>query len=116
MKSSRPAKASSAGRKGRVSSRPRGNSADRAPDFRSREEEAAFWDTHSVAEYAGALQPVDEPLEVAARARKRLLSVRLDPADMTTLREAAARYGLGAGTLARVWLLERLRGERQSPR
>ena len=81
------------------------------PDFQSREEEVAFWDTHSVADYATALQPVGEPLELATRARKQFLSVRLNDEDLHALRGLAARYGLGVGTLARVWILDRLRRE-----
>lgn len=82
------------------------------PQFRSREEEAVFWDTHSVADFADALEPVDEPLEVDGRSPKRLLSVRLGESDLRELRKMAARYGLGVGTLARVWILARLRGEK----
>lgn len=80
------------------------------PAFESAEEEAAFWDSHSVADYWDQLEPVQEPVQVVRK--KRLLSVRLAQQDMEALRRIAARYGLGAGTLARVWILERLRGEK----
>lgn len=80
------------------------------PVFESAEEEAAFWDSHSVADYWDQLEPVNEPVEVVPK--KRLLSVRLAQSDLEALRRAAARYGLGTGTLARVWILERLRREK----
>lgn len=83
----------------------------RLPELKSAEEEAAFWDNHSVADYWDELEPVDEEITVAMP-RKKLLSVRLSEEDLRALRRAAGRYGLGAGTLARVWILERLRGEK----
>ncbi|MBE3584245.1 MAG: hypothetical protein IMX01_09055 [Limnochordaceae bacterium] len=80
------------------------------PAFESSEQEAAFWDSHSVADYWDQLEPVHEGVEVVRK--KRLLSVRLAEQDMEALRRVAGRYGLGAGTLARVWILERLRREK----
>lgn len=81
----------------------------RIPEFKTVQEEAAFWDTHSVADFWDDLEPVEEPMEVVGK--KRLLSVRLGERDLDALRHMASRYGLGTGTLARVWILERLRRE-----
>lgn len=82
---------------------------DPIPEIMSEREAAEFWDTHSVTDYLDELDPVNEPIEVIQK--KRLLSVRLSEEDLRSLRRAAGRYGLGVGTLARVWILERLRGE-----
>jgi predicted DNA binding CopG/RHH family protein len=85
---------------------------DPLPETMTEREAAEFWDTHSVADYLDELEPVNEEIVVVAP-KKRLLSVRLAEGDLKTLRDVAAHYGLGAGTLARVWILERLRSERR---
>jgi hypothetical protein len=40
------------------------------------------------------------------------LTIRLDPDTLAQLREQAHAKGIGPTTLARMWLLERLRSER----
>ena len=81
----------------------------RIPAFQNIEEEAAFWDTHDVSEFAGVeLQPVEVTIgpELADR-----LTVRLDRADRDALNRRARVMGVGPSTLARIWLKERLRQE-----
>jgi hypothetical protein len=81
------------------------------PEFRSREEEAAFWDTHSLADYW------DEFTPVKVRFAKNLsepLTVRLDPETLAELRSRAKAKGVGPTTLARMWLLEHLQQERKA--
>ncbi len=78
----------------------------RIPDFKTREEEAAFWDTHDVTDYLDEMRPVK------VRFAKNLsagLTVRLDPTDREALGEAAAEQGVGPSTLVRMWVKERLR-------
>ena len=80
----------------------------RIPQFRTREEEAAWWDTHDITDYLDELQPVK------VRFAKNLsegLTVRLDPKTMQELRERAKRQGIGPTTLIRMWVMERLRAE-----
>ena len=79
------------------------------PEFGSREEEAAFWDTHDLADYWDEFKPVK------LRFAKNLsegLHIRLDPETMTALRSEAQQKGIGPTTLARMWIRERLREER----
>jgi hypothetical protein len=81
----------------------------RIPAFASREEEAAFWDTHDVTEFSGREpQPVEVTIgsELADR-----LTVRLDSADRVELARRAREKGIGPSTLARMWLKDRLRLE-----
>jgi len=83
----------------------------RIPDFRSREEEAAFWDTHDFTEF------LDETRPVKLRVGKQLsegLTVRLDRRDRDELERRASEQGIGPSTLVRMWIKERLRG-RQTP-
>jgi predicted DNA binding CopG/RHH family protein len=75
------------------------------PEFKSREEEAEFWDTHDLADYW------DEFKTVKVRFAKNLsegLNIRLDRETLLKLREIAHAKGVGPTTLARMWLLERL--------
>ena len=88
-------------------SRPRPKS--RIPEFASREEEAEWWDTHDITDYLDELKPVK------VRFAKNLsegITVRFDPATMRQLRSEAKEKGIGPTTLVRMWVLERLRGER----
>lgn len=82
------------------------------PEFASREEEAAFWDSHDLADYWDEFKPAN------VRFAKHLsegLHIRLDPETMTELRSAAQHKGIGPTTLARIWIKERLRRERAQP-
>jgi hypothetical protein len=84
----------------------------RIPEFATLEEEAAFWDTHSTADYEGEFTPV------RARFAKRLsegLTIRLDPETLEQLRTMAHERGIGPTTLIRMWVLERLK-EKESAR
>jgi len=84
----------------------------RIPAFNNIEEEAAFWDTHSVTEFVGTeLHPVEVTIgpELADR-----LTVRLDRADREELARRAHAKGVGPSTLARMWLKERLRLEAEA--
>jgi predicted DNA binding CopG/RHH family protein len=76
------------------------------PPFKTLEEEAAYWDTHS---------PVDELNEHAVVAvhrgqKSETLTIRFDPQDLAELREQADERGMGPTTLVRMWVLEHLRG------
>lgn len=78
------------------------------PEFASREEEAAFWDTHDFSEFADELTPVK------VRFAKRLsqgMAVRFDEETLEALRAQARRRGIGPTTLIRMWVIERLREE-----
>jgi predicted DNA binding CopG/RHH family protein len=85
----------------------------RIPEFASIEEEAAFWDTHSTADYEGEFTPV------RVRFAKRLstgVTIRLDPETLQKLRTAAHEQGIGPTTLIRMWVLERLKQQEASAR
>ena len=80
------------------------------PRFGTREEEAAFWDTHSLSDFKDELVAVKRP-----RVRRPLehhLSVRLEASVLTELAAAAAELGVGPSTLARMWIMQRLAQER----
>ena len=77
----------------------------RIPEFRTREEEAKFWDTHDFTEFEDELQRVN--VEVA-RPLSHVLQVRLDDDAMHRIARSARAKGLAPSTLARMWILEHL--------
>ena len=75
------------------------------PEFTSRQEEAEFWDTHDLSDYWDEFKPVK------VRFAKNLsegITIRFDPQTLGQLREQARAKGIGATTLIRMWILERL--------
>lgn len=86
------------------------NNSRHIPEFKSREEEAAFWDSHDITDHLGELKPVE------ARFSNNLskgTTVRFDPETTAALRVVAKEQGIGPTTLIRMWVLERLRETRQ---
>jgi len=86
------------------------------PNFRSDDEERAFWARHSVEEFAADL----EDLDVAIRPpRTEQIAVRLYKDDLDILRSLAAKHGVGHTTLARTvlegWLARSRSRRRHGP-
>ena len=82
--------------------------ATKIPKFNTYEEEAHFWDTHSIADFPNELKKtkvkISKPLKLT-------FTVRLDKHTIRQLDDIAKEKGIGARTLARVWLLEKLKEE-----
>lgn len=75
------------------------------PPFETIEEEAAFWDSHSVVDAIGK-----GTLVGFHHARKTgTLTIRFQPEDIQHIREEANQRGIGPTTLARMWILDHLR-------
>jgi predicted DNA binding CopG/RHH family protein len=84
----------------------------RIPEFASVEEEAAFWDTHSTADYEDEFKPV------RVRFAKNLshgITIRLDAETLEQVRSEAHEKGIGATTLIRMWVLEHVRKQHGMP-
>lgn len=77
------------------------------PDFKNIEEEAEFWDTHSVAPYWHDWKPVKV---VVAKNLSSGLTIRFDPGILEKIRSQAQKIGLGPTTLIRMWVMEKLQG------
>lgn len=77
------------------------------PDFASIEEEAEFWDTHDFTDYEHELEPVEFTVAQPLKSTW-MLSIRLDKETFDALQAIAKPKGLGASTLARMWILEEL--------
>ncbi len=76
------------------------------PSFKNKEEEAKFWETHSVSEFLDEFRPVQ------AKFSKKLsegITIRFDEATLNQIRIVAQEKGIGPTTLARMWILESLK-------
>lgn len=73
--------------------------------FKSIDEEANFWDSHSVVDEIN-----DGTLVGFHQANKtHTITIRFEPKHLQVLREKAFQRGIGPTTLARMWILEQLR-------
>ena len=68
------------------------------PTFRNDQEERAFWNRHSVEEFAGELEDLDVVIQPT---RTEQLALRLTKEDVETLRAVAKKKRVGHITLAR---------------
>ena len=85
----------------------------RIPAFKTIEEEAAFWDTHSSEEFADELTPVEDVKFVKAHSKKDI-TVQFDEEAFEELSTEAREKGIGPATLAHMVILEHLRARRAS--
>lgn len=72
--------------------------------FKTMEEEANFWDTHS------AVDQINEGTLVGFHQANKTdtLTIRFEAKDIQKLREKAFHMGIGPTTLVRMWIRERL--------
>ena len=88
----------------------------RIPLFRNDREERAFWERHSVEEFAKDLKDLDVDIRPP---RTEQIALRLYKEDLQVLRSLATERGVGHTTLARTVLegwLARSRGKNKPPR
>jgi len=82
------------------------NKISKIPNFKNKEEESKFWETHSVSEFLDEFKPVK------AKFAKKLsegITIRFDESTLIKIREIAHEKGIGPTTLARMWILENLK-------
>jgi len=80
---------------------------EKLPKFKSAQEEAEFWETHSPLDFPGEFEEVKEPI-VDRRARKKDIYIRIDPEAIDLARTIGAELGIGYQTLFRMWIMEGL--------
>lgn len=85
----------------------------RIPDFKTYEEEANFWDTHSFTDFEDEFEDVDMVVRLH-RPKEDTLILRLQKDMKDRMKKIARRSGVGVSALARVWILEKLRTRRTS--
>lgn len=75
------------------------------PEFKTIEEEATFWDTHDITDNWEGTKNVKIKV---AKNLQHILGVRLDAKTIDQLDKKGQKLGVGASTLARMWILEKL--------
>ena len=78
------------------------------PKFKTDEDAARFWETHSFEDYH---RDSKEPEIVFARKPKKTVAIRLDPDDIKSVEVIAERKGLSYTSLLRMWIKEHLHKE-----
>ena len=81
------------------------------PEFKSREEEAAFWDTHDVADYWDDFERVNIDVHLE-KPKEENIVVRLQKPIKERLERIARRKGLNISSLTRMWIMEKLQAAR----
>jgi hypothetical protein len=78
------------------------------PVFKSIKEEAKFWDTHSFTDYWDEMKEVDMVVELDSP-RTESLIVRVQKEMKDKMSKVARSKGLNISTLARMWMMEKLK-------
>jgi predicted DNA binding CopG/RHH family protein len=75
------------------------------PPFKSLEEEASFWDSHSV------VDEINEGTLVGFHQANKTstMTIRFAPKQIEVLKQKAFHLGVGPTTLVRMWVLDKLR-------
>ena len=85
----------------------------RIPKFKSYKEEAKFWDSHDVTDYLDELEPVKMTMDLK-EPKQETLTLRIQPVLKSRLEKIAKSYGVNLSTLARIWLIDKLREPKKS--
>lgn len=95
-------------------------SLDEIPKFKSEKEEAEFWDTHSIVKIWDQLEKAKIELSNSLKEKmqerrkaKKLISLRLEPEQIESLKDVASKKGIGYLTLIRMWVNEKLSQEQK---
>lgn len=81
------------------------------PKFKTKEEEAKFWDTHSFADYWDEFEDIDLIVDLQKH-KEETLVVRLQKDTKDKIKTVAQKKGLSTSSLARLWLTEKLHSQR----
>ena len=74
------------------------------PHFKSDQDIAKFWDTHSLANFERELRPAKDVVFV--KPDRQVISLRLDRKVVRAIKTLAAQKGIGYSSLLRMWVLE----------
>lgn len=80
------------------------------PEFKSIEEEANFWDTHSTADFPNYWKPAPE-VKFSKNLKsiyQKVIPIRLDDQTKKAIEKVAKQKGIGLSTTARMLIRERL--------
>jgi hypothetical protein len=77
------------------------------PKFKNEKEARDFWDKNSPADFESELKPTSEIVFV--KPQKETLTLRMDRKDINELKHVGEERRIPPSTLARVWIVEKLR-------
>ena len=80
------------------------------PQFKSIQEEAKFWDTHNITDYWDDMEKVDLEF-IPLQKKEDSVTIRLEPMLKKRLEQIAKKSRVSLSTIARLWLIDRLRNE-----
>ena len=80
------------------------------PQFKSIQEEAKFWDTHNITDYWDDMEKVDLEF-IPLQKKEDSVTIRLEPMLKKRLEQVAKKSRVSLSTIARLWLIDRLRNE-----
>lgn len=100
------------------------NMKTKIPRFKSKSDEEAFWETHSVADYAGDLRKIDDLFVLAPalsekireRAKKKSISIRLAQWEIESAKRIAKARKMPYQRLLREWIDRGIKGNLESER
>ena len=75
------------------------------PKFKTGEEAARFWETHSFKDY---YKETEDAVITFIKKPKKAITIRLDPDDIKFVEKIAERKGLNYTSLLRMWIREHL--------
>ncbi|MHB8362355.1 MAG: CopG family antitoxin [Patescibacteria group bacterium] len=81
------------------------------PKFKSIKEEAKYWDTHSFKDHWDELEDFDLNVELG-KSFDQTLILRLQSGVKNRIEKIAKSKGLNASTLARMWIIEKIKESR----
>lgn len=81
----------------------------RIPTFKTVQEEAAFWDTHDIADYLDELEVVNGRYHPPTNETKTVMTIRVAPSLKEQIEAIARSYDIPASSLVRMWIVEKIR-------
>ena len=78
------------------------------PVFKNYQEEAKFWDTHSITDFMDELKPIKITFKLKSPKEDSVV-IRLQKPLKRRLEEVAANQGLSMSTMIRMWMIDKLR-------
>lgn len=78
------------------------------PKFKNRQEEAVFWDKHDFTDFLTEAKKVEIKINLRAP-KEEVLTIRLQPQLKKQMNRLATEIGTQTSTLARMWLIEKLK-------
>ncbi len=78
------------------------------PKFKNDQETREFWDKHSLSEFEEDIKPATITF---LKPRKEVITLRLERSFIIPLKVLAKRIGIGYSSLARMWVMERIKKE-----